>query len=412
MRVHPALAALLLSTVLITGANATDDAVGHGTINVVLGNEHGIVVLTDSMITLDHHQSPVPGQKLFKLDDRTVCTFAGFASAPGAGDFFYTQSSAIIQEFARQLASSSEPLSVEEKINALSYIFVRQLTALASLRDATRQATDPWSYSVQLTLAGYDPDGSPKIVQVTLNNTAALQHVNDASDDLFWEFAAPTTVTAVSKTLVPRLAGIRNFADALLAHPRTAESIPAIRRYADAMDSDDGQSLTLAEMKDLAVRLTLETSKKDPAVGGANQVAILEQGRVVSVDQATYPPASKMLLDFKLSHSSVYEFDETGPWDSESRFPSVKSQMGTNILFVKCLFRRVRVDIDNNYFSGDVIVDSQVVYDGSEAMQFGSSTVRNCILIIGPHARQDSERVKHLIHDFCWRQVVYRAPKT
>ena len=71
-----ALIVLLFSTgPLLAETKATDDSLGHGTINIVLANEKGIVVLTDSMITLgDGHQSPDPAQKLFKLDDRTVCT--------------------------------------------------------------------------------------------------------------------------------------------------------------------------------------------------------------------------------------------------------------------------------------------------------------------------------------------------
>jgi 20S proteasome alpha/beta subunit len=160
MRIHAALMVLLFSTgPLITETRATDDSVAHGTINVVLGNENGIVILIDSMITLDNHwQSPDPAQKLFKLDDRTVCTFAGFAAAPGPGDFFYTSASAIIREFSRQLSLTSQPLSLDEKLQALSYIFARQLTALANLRDAAKQVTDPSAYLVQLTVAGYDID--------------------------------------------------------------------------------------------------------------------------------------------------------------------------------------------------------------------------------------------------------------
>jgi hypothetical protein len=46
------------------------------TINVALGNENGMVVLTDSMLTAGARQRPDPGQKLFKSDDRTACSLA------------------------------------------------------------------------------------------------------------------------------------------------------------------------------------------------------------------------------------------------------------------------------------------------------------------------------------------------
>ena len=156
MRIPAPLVVLLLCTVPLTIEARTVDDLGHGTINVILGNENGIVVLTDSMITLTNgQQSKVPAQKLFKLDDRTVCTFAGFAFAQGSGDFLYTRTSEIIQEFSRQLFQSSQPVSLAEKIQALSYLFTNQLTALANARDGARSVTDPRIYTIYLTVVGY-----------------------------------------------------------------------------------------------------------------------------------------------------------------------------------------------------------------------------------------------------------------
>jgi 20S proteasome alpha/beta subunit len=414
MRIPAAIIVLLFSTSpLLAETKATNGSLGHGTINVVLGNENGIVVLTDSRITLDGGQlSPDPAQKLFKLDDRTVCTFAGFAFAPGSGDFFYTTSSAIIQEFTRQLSLTSQPVSLEEKTHALSYIFARQLTALSNLRDAAKQTSDPLLYSVQLTVVGYDIDGSPKIVQVTLQNTASMLHASETSDDWLEEVQGPSVVTEVGKPLVARLAGIRNIADAVLANPRVLENEPAIHRYADAMRKDGGQSLTVPEMRDLAVQLAFQTHMRKPGVGGDNQVAILQKGRVISVDQAAYPPPRKLVLDFKLMVSSLYENETSGYFSSNSDFPSVIAVTGSQVLFLKSLFSGVRIDLDNNYLSGNLLSHSIVVYDGSEAMHFGNNDVRNCILVIGPHTKLDSERVKHLVHDFSWLQVVHQEPKT
>src|ERR1700730_9960007 len=78
-------ALLLLPLVVVAGGNPTDDGIAHGTINIALGNKNGLVVLTDSMVPRKYppgpRQLPNPGQKLFKLDDRTVRSVAGFASA-------------------------------------------------------------------------------------------------------------------------------------------------------------------------------------------------------------------------------------------------------------------------------------------------------------------------------------------
>jgi hypothetical protein len=208
------------------------------------------------------------------------------------------------------------------------------------------------------------------------------------------------------------MAGITYIADSLLQNPKAWESEPAIRRYEDAMKSDNGRSLTISEMKDLAVQLALQTAKKERGVGGPNQIAILQKGPVVSIDQGTYPPPPKMLFDFALWVSSLYEFDVTGFFNSESKLPNIKTSTGDNGLFVKCLFSRVRVDVDSNYFSGDVFITSIFTYDGIQAMHFGGNVIKNCILIIGPYDKRSSKQVKHLVNDFSWLQVVYQESET
>jgi hypothetical protein len=57
----------------------------HGTINILLANQNGLVAVTDSMLSTpdDHHY---PGhQKLFRIDDKTIATMAGSYSKPGMG---------------------------------------------------------------------------------------------------------------------------------------------------------------------------------------------------------------------------------------------------------------------------------------------------------------------------------------
>ena len=92
-----------------------DDFVVHGTVNIALGNKYGWVVLTDSMVTSGDHQLPQPAQKLFRLDDETVCAIAGFgsASSPSVPDL-NTSSAAIIYEYVRQSAGQ-QPQTILER---------------------------------------------------------------------------------------------------------------------------------------------------------------------------------------------------------------------------------------------------------------------------------------------------------
>ena len=54
----------------------------HGTVNVFLVNKNGLVVVTDSRLS-NAAGIVGNGQKLFRIDDRTICTIAGWYSDPG-----------------------------------------------------------------------------------------------------------------------------------------------------------------------------------------------------------------------------------------------------------------------------------------------------------------------------------------
>jgi hypothetical protein len=142
-------ALLLLPLTIVAAQNPTDDGVVHGTINVALGNKSGLVVLTDSMVTVTdstgRHQRRDPGQKLFKLDDRTVCSVAGFASASADSDKvtisdLNTDTSAIIHEYVRQSTPQSRQ-SIVEKLRALGSLFQLHLATNANVRDAAGNQT-------------------------------------------------------------------------------------------------------------------------------------------------------------------------------------------------------------------------------------------------------------------------------
>jgi hypothetical protein len=131
------------------GQSSEDEAVVHGTINVVLGNEHGIVVLTDSRLTNAQTGQPLPtpSQKLFRLDDHTVCAIAGFAAAPAASPVsdpvpdLDTSTSAVIHEYIRQSAAQG-PQSISERVKILALLFEVHLSAIANVRQVLGNPAD------------------------------------------------------------------------------------------------------------------------------------------------------------------------------------------------------------------------------------------------------------------------------
>jgi hypothetical protein len=72
----------IVATVILCLAGVSEAETFSGTVNVVLANSNGIVVLTDSLLTGERNgvQVRLPGQKLFVLDDKTVGTLAGLAA--------------------------------------------------------------------------------------------------------------------------------------------------------------------------------------------------------------------------------------------------------------------------------------------------------------------------------------------
>src|SRR3984957_15408117 len=197
---------------------ADEPSVIRGTINVVLANSNGIVVLTDSMQTAmtptGPHQLPDPGQKLFSLDDRTVCTIAGFGSAPVPTVPEFTSNAAgILEQYKQQLSGRRQNQPMQMKLTSLSSLFNFYLTGVANLRNILNAAG---LYDFELLLAGYDSDGKPKIgrlrlrTQVKANPVGSLNLVSTTED---------LSVFPVEQDLVYKIAGHPNVALDILGNP-------------------------------------------------------------------------------------------------------------------------------------------------------------------------------------------------
>jgi hypothetical protein len=90
------------------------------------------------MQTSKSKQLSEPAQKLFRLDDRTVCTVAGLLSAGVPVQELYPSTSAIIQEYSQRLAGG-RPKTIAEKLRELEFLFNLLLSSVANLRSAAGQ---------------------------------------------------------------------------------------------------------------------------------------------------------------------------------------------------------------------------------------------------------------------------------
>lgn len=358
----------------------------HGTINVALGNERGLVVLTDSMITSGGHQLAVPGQKLFKLDDRTVCAFAGFASAGSTeAPELNASTRAIILEYIRQ-SSKQERQTIAEKLRALASLFKLHLSAIANVRDAVGNPSPITSYSFQIIVAGFDMDGKPKIGRVTLGTTddagSLMSNIREAE------------ILEVGKNIIWRLNGMPDVANKILQSPRSGPKDKIFVEFADAMDKDHGRSFTLEQMTTLAKRLAFYSAKAHPEVGGADQIAILQDPDHIVVEQPTFPEPPKLLFRFSLGVNSHFAYS------------SVVFAGNDPKVFIRCSWTGMSSRIDNSYFIGSTFTKATLLYDGGDINLGTTNHVVDTVLALGPHTKVDDKRVRQLMKAFSWSRIV------
>jgi hypothetical protein len=376
------------------GKNPTGHDVARGAINIVLANKNGIVVLTDSMITAGSRQLPEPGQKLFKLDDRTVCTIAGFVGASGPVPDLYTSTSAIIHEYVAQSAGQSAQ-SIHEKLSVLAQLFEGDLSGIANLRAETGMAQPMDNYAFELTIAGYDVDGTPRIGQIVLNTVPFHGLLSSEIQDV--------SITDVKKEFMYKLAGEPDIAERLLHDPGSAKNDSVLRTYEASLRRDQGESLTIVQMKEIASRLARYTAQSYPSVGGANQVAILQAGHVTNIEQATFIQPPRAPIRFSL----MVDARVSGPH-------SMEIGPGVAVVFLRTAFERDRRPLDGHYFLSNAFTDSLLIYNGGPLSFDKSNQLTDCQLLLGARVTLGDPKVRHLLNDFQWTKGVYqevRAPQ-
>jgi 20S proteasome alpha/beta subunit len=373
-----------------TALASTPSPVVHGTINVVMGNSNGIVLLTDSMQTgtmPDGHdeQLPAPGQKLFQLDETTVCAVAGFLSASTEKvPEFLNNTAAIIERYKRQVPDGSQ-LTLDEKLAALEKTFEFFIEGTLSIRLDSREAE---KYKFEMFIAGYDSKGQATLASFVIGwHGAGAPHaeIEESSE------------TLVGKVFVYGLHGEPDVAEDVMQNPHKFLSDPAIKDYATAKCSGRVDSLSLDQMKALAIALAKVTSDRYKSVGGPNQIAVIKGGHVFSVEQPSFSTPKLPPFDFGLvGHNTA-----TGPVLSAS-----SSRFALSIYVGNRLTDCGKILLDRAVFIDNGFVRCVILYDGGRTRFESDNKVVNSALVIGPHAK-NREQVDHLIHDFSWALVCY-----
>jgi 20S proteasome alpha/beta subunit len=387
-------AIFLLPLFALAGEKPPDDSIIHRTINIALGNENGLVVLTDSMVTAGTQQLPAPGQKLFRLDDHSVCAIAGFASAPASSGNteipdLNTNVSALIREYIRQ--SALQPAqSIAEKLRALGILLNLRLSAIANIRDALGSTTGINDYRFQLIVAGYDIDRKPKIGTLTLRTKD--------DDGAFVSDIENASVSNVEEKLSFVMSGMWDVAANILNHPESGPREPVFDLYATSIRDNGGRSLTVEQMVELAKRLAHYSSNAHREVGRPNQVAIIKESGVISIEQPFFPELPRSLFTFSLIVNSHFNYS------------GVTFAHGWRAVF-RCSWVGMQHELDGHYYIGNQFRDSVLMYDGGDVNLGDTNEVTGSVLLLGPHAILENEIVRRLTATFSSLQVAYAKPK-
>jgi 20S proteasome alpha/beta subunit len=368
--------------------------ISSGTVNIALSNANGLILLTDSVQTVTkqggpHFTQPVP--KLFRLDDKTVCSIAGFASETGwIPPELNTNVAGIIDDFRDQL--SQRPVrQFDAKLRALAFMVGFYIDLIANRYEVLVGDRKPDTYKFELILAGYDADGATRLEKMVI-----LSHViTGASGKKYWSHTSEPIIKQVGKKLVPLFGGIPNFSQAVWDNPQEFVQSDIVRKYMKAKKRDGGSSLTRDEMVALASYMASVAAKHTQGVGGPDQVAVLADGKIMSFNQPQMPDPPRPL------HFSVV---------SNVKIQGALMFYGgpdNHLVFIRTQFvgiRNPRLRLDGQFFYGCEIRESIVEYAGS-LTDFGpTNTVVNSMILpsgnpVGPASTNDLLKV---LNGFNW----------
>jgi len=381
------------SRIALAQTRNPDVATIRGTVNVVLANLNGIVVLTDSKQTVVDSAGRAVGtqngQKLIRLDDNSVCAVAGFGNGTVNGDLkFDADVMGILADLRDQLGKQKGRLSFYEKLRVISFLAESYIDVYANMAEVLQPGQlKPKDLYFSLFLAGYDSDETLKIGSLELRASPNAS----PSGKRRWTFGTPDIQTEpVGASLSWRLGGMWDVGKKILTKPSGYLRSPAVRRYSEAI-KDNGASLSLPDLKALAKFIAGQTAHEHPQyVGGADQIAIIRDGRVAAVDEPPSAAPPKPLQFLVFMDIPMYL---GGP---------LLGPKGAATIWIRDeIVSQMPLALDGNFFLGNEIRDSILVYNGGQTV-FQGNDVRNSRLQFGPDFVGNPDDVRKVIQPFPW----------
>lgn len=372
-----------------------------GTVNIALANRQGIVLLTDSVQSSTRVDGPhyeTPFQKLFVLDDQTVCSIAGFASEIGwHSAALDTDVTGIVADFRDQLLRQPIP-HLETKLRAVGFMVGFYIDLIANRREVLPgQRPTAESIGFEIILAGYDDDKRPKLERLTIVPSVTLP---DGNGQRYWSHTSTVEVLEVGNKLVSQLGGIKVISQDVIDHPERYGSDGIVARFADSRNTDGGEGLTLDEMVSLAMFIAEQTASQTQAVGPPYQFAVLSKNKIVKIDQPPFKNPPRPLQFVVVSNLKI-----TGAIN-------LLAAPDAHMLWIRMEFVGIQNPMlrpDGQFFYDCVVRDSLVAYGGGLTDFGNTNTVINSMIFPGTSVTSPSEMLR-IMNAFKWSSTPPNTP--
>jgi len=349
---------ILFSLLAVSSASVGDPQGGvtaHGTLISAFGNSSGLVVVTDSMATFRDGKGRIqhksPAQKLLRYGDRTVCAIAGLGSTDvRAAPQLNADILGIVAGYRDEIQANHIEQSISSALAGISALLRFYLENIAVINSDTGHGEVIASYDLELLLVGYDPDKTPRIGELVIKVDPRRRR----DGQLGWEaHEIQNDTIKVDRELQHSTKGIDYIAIRDLESPDLIDEYSIFRTFAAAKKFNSGAELTVDQMEELQRALVNLTADVQKEVGGPKQVAVLQSGHIVRLEQPDFLPPKKpfplIVFDnvsfsrggliirgnsIKLYHSTQFNDDE--PIDL-SRPPNFLNLDGS--VFLNCTFR-------------------------------------------------------------------------
>jgi hypothetical protein len=397
----------------------------HGTVNVILANQNGLVAVTDSRLTLEDKTTIDIGTKLFKIDDSTICTVAGYYSqgGPKTSATFNVAFAAFVSDIMKvavnRISAAPHP-TFEQKAEELLRTFGARLTNNLQAQVTADNSTDLAQLEpLELTLAGYDIDGKLKVAVLTLVPHKAEYGVEfipgprrastitplcelgaspDKDSVAYTLRGEGQNIVVIDQEFFCSIAGYTDIAEDALETPRKYRNLPSVVTFEQA--SQPNHPMSLLEMKSLAIDLEKLTATYDRGVGGELQFAVLRGGAISELQllpTPQHPEGSGRALATPLMRGVN---TTGGPWNvgiqaaDPNGYQPWQGDVTGGIQF-----------IDGLAFHNSKFERSRVFYSGGTLAFSDDNTVEDSTLSLGANVDINRPDVERLVCHFHWTSV-------